>query len=359
MRSPSSCLVLAILVSCTDGTRDAAPTPEAADAAVMVGSTPASEPTPPEPPKLVLSPPRRVQANGMIIESAAGGGPRFCLGWEESLPPQCGGMPLVNFDWTKVEGEETSNGVTFADYHVVGDYDGETLTLAQPPGPKQRPIEEARRTPCEKPPGGWERPNPKLISDDQMYELNRAAMALPGFAGFWMNDIEEQTDDAQDMKKVILNVAFSSDAASHTPELRKHWGGALCVIQRTRTNDALERIKGEAMAFADRLGLETSSSDHDETAGLVRVEVVYADETHQARMDEEYGAGVVVLASQLRPVPAVLPRAGQACTDGESLADGCACESQCMDICCVGSACSHSQFGYSKCISLPKKKREK
>ena len=360
MRSPLSCLILAVLVSCTDGTREAAPTPapEAADAPVIVGSTPASEPTPQEPPKLVLRPPRRVQASGKIIESAAGGGPRFCLSWEDSDPPQCGGIPLANFDWTKVEGEETSNGVTTGDYHVVGDYDGATLTLAQPPGPRQRPVQDERKMPCEQPPGGWERPNRKLINFDQVYALDGAARALPGYAGMWMTDLEPQTGDVQDMNKVILNVAFSSDAASHTAELRKHWGGALCVIQRKRPADVLERIKSEALSFADTLGLETSSSDHDETSGLVRVEVVYADESHQAKMDEEYGAGVVVLESLLRPVPAVLPRAGQACTDGESLADGCACESQCMDICCVGSACSHSAIGYSKCVSLPKKRKK-
>jgi hypothetical protein len=356
MRSPLSCLVLAVLVACTDGTRDAAPA--AADAPVIVGSTPASEPTPPEPPTLVLSPPRRVQASGMIIESAAGGGPRFCMSWEESLPPQCGGIPLANFAWAKVEGEETSNGVTFGDYHVVGDFDGKALALAQPPGARQRPAPRARRTPCEQPAGGWERPNRELMGLDQVYVLAEAARALPGFAGLWMNDLEPQTGEVQDMRKVIVNVAFSGDAASHTAELRKHWGGALCVVQRTRTNDALERIKSEAMEFASGLGLETSSSDHDETAGLVRVEVVYADETHQAKMDEEYGAGVVVLESRLRPVPAVLPRAGEACTDGESLADGCACDRRCMDICCVGSACSHSEFGYSKCISMPKKRKK-
>lgn len=54
-------------------------------------------------------------------------------------------------------------------------------------------------------------------------------------------------------------------------------------------------------------------------------------------------------------------RAGQPCTDGESLGDGCVCEDrQCMDICCVGSACSHHaspEGGFPKCIRLPKKKR--
>jgi len=101
-------------------------------------------------------------------------------------------------------------------------------------------------------------------------------------------------------------------------------------------------------------------ADHDETAGVVRVEVEYADEGHQAKIDEEYGAGVVVLESRLRSAPASLPRAGQPCTDGESLADGCDCRDRtCMDICCVGSACSHHsgpEGGWSKCIRLPGKK---
>lgn len=49
----------------------------------------------------------------------------------------------------------------------------------------------------------------------------------------------------------------------------------------------------------------------------------------------------------------------RACTDGQSLASGCRCDGRtCIDICCVGSACSHSSGpdgGWPKCVRLPRR----
>ncbi|MCB9704162.1 MAG: hypothetical protein H6711_19900 [Myxococcales bacterium] len=50
------------------------------------------------------------------------------------------------------------------------------------------------------------------------------------------------------------------------------------------------------------------------------------------------------------------PPAARPCTDGESLSSGCACERRCIDICCVGSACSHRSGpdgGWAKCVRIP------
>ncbi len=68
-----------------------------------------------------------------------------------------------------------------------------------------------------------------------------------------------------------------------------------------RRDRALVRICHQADECVGTLGLASKSSDYDETTGLVRVAVMYADATHQAKLDEKYGAGVVVLASLLRP----------------------------------------------------------
>lgn len=44
------------------------------------------------------------------------------------------------------------------------------------------------------------------------------------------------------------------------------------------------------------------------------------------------------------------------CRDGEFLSSGCACEgTTCIDLCCVGSACSHHSSpdgGYAKCVHV-------
>lgn len=297
MRSSWSLLVLA-LAACTDGTRDTRPVVPAAPAVPVAPAAAA----PVGPPELVVSPPRRVHANGLLIE-IGGHGPRLCLGgWEESLPPQCGDIPVVGLDWAKFEGETRTDDTVWGEFHVVGDFDGKVFTLTEPPGPPRPPPPADETIPCSPPGGRWERPNLKLATFDQVYATDAAARGLPGYAGLWMRDLQPQVGDVQDMTKVVLIVAFTGDAASHAAALREHWGGALCLVQRTRTAGQLERIKDQADEFVGTLGLASKSSDYDETTGLVRVGVMYADATHQAKIDERYGAGVVVLESLLRPV---------------------------------------------------------
>jgi len=110
---------------------------------------------------------------------------------------------------------------------------------------------------------------PQARDLDQIYAADSAARELPGYAGLWMRDLQPQVGDVQDMKKVVLIVAFTGDAASHAAALRKHWGGALCLVQRTRTESQLERIQHQADEFVGTLGLASKSSDYDETTGLL------------------------------------------------------------------------------------------
>lgn len=290
---PHAYLVLLGIAACTDGTRDARPS-VVAPAATAPASAPAA--------KLVVKPPRRVEVNGLLIESEVGG-PRLCVGgWEEMLPPRCGDLPVVGLDWAQVDGETRTHGTTWGEFHVVGDFDGETFTLTRPPGPPAPPPPADTTIPCSPPNGRWDRPNLELATFDQVYATDAAARRIPGYAGLWMRDLEPQDGEVQDMTKVVLVVAFTGDAMRHTAALREHWGGALCIVQRTRDAAELERIKGQALEFVTTLGLVGQSSDYDETSGLVRVEVLYADATHQAQMDRQYGPGVVVLESLLRPV---------------------------------------------------------
>lgn len=58
----------------------------------------------------------------------------------------------------------------------------------------------------------------------------------------------------------------------------------------------------------------------------------------------------------LLATPPAAPRQQRACEDGEALADGCRCDGKrCMDLCCVGSACSHHASpdgGWAKCVKV-------
>ena len=58
----------------------------------------------------------------------------LCLGAvAESYPPQCSGIPVVNWSWEGVEGSESSGDVTWGSYAVQGTYDGEQYTVSAPP----------------------------------------------------------------------------------------------------------------------------------------------------------------------------------------------------------------------------------
>ncbi len=73
-----------------------------------------------------------VLGQGTVLDGPDG--PRLCLGpIAESYPPQCEGIPLEGWTWDAVEGAESSGDVTWGAYAVQGAYDGEALTVTQPP----------------------------------------------------------------------------------------------------------------------------------------------------------------------------------------------------------------------------------
>ncbi|WP_217184196.1 hypothetical protein [Streptomyces sp. AC495_CC817] len=74
----------------------------------------------------------RVIATGTVLD--AGGDAQLCLGAvAESAPPQCTGIPLVDWTWDGVDGSTSSGDTTWGTYAVYGTYDGETYTITDPP----------------------------------------------------------------------------------------------------------------------------------------------------------------------------------------------------------------------------------
>jgi hypothetical protein len=77
--------------------------------------------------------PRRYDATATVLERP-GDLPELCEGAiAESYPPQCSGKPIVGWDWNDVDGETSASGTTWGEYHVVGTWDGEQLTLTEKP----------------------------------------------------------------------------------------------------------------------------------------------------------------------------------------------------------------------------------
>lgn len=69
---------------------------------------------------------------GMVLD--ASGDVQLCLGAiMESYPPQCLGVPLDGWTWDGVEGSDDSGETTWGDYAVYATYDGERLTMTDPP----------------------------------------------------------------------------------------------------------------------------------------------------------------------------------------------------------------------------------
>jgi hypothetical protein len=84
-------------------------------------------------------PPATIPAAGEVLGQGTvlqldGEPAEFCLGAvAESYPPQCSGPEIVGWDWATVDGAESASSVTWGTYAVQGTWDGERMTVTQPP----------------------------------------------------------------------------------------------------------------------------------------------------------------------------------------------------------------------------------
>jgi hypothetical protein len=121
------------------------------------------------------SEPTRYEVDGTVLESPEHG-PELCVGGiADSLPPQCSGPRIPNWEWDEVDGEESLRGTTWGEFHLVGTYDGHTFT-ALDVGPIERepPSVDPVDTPCPEPEGGWESPDLSKARDPDLVALMRA-----------------------------------------------------------------------------------------------------------------------------------------------------------------------------------------
>lgn len=133
--------------------------------------------------------------SGTVLESPEHG-PELCLGpIATSLPPQCGGVPLVGWQWEAVSGEESAIGTTWGSYSVTGSFDGEVLTVTEPPGEPVDPAgpgaataeEDPFATACPEPAGGWRAVDPARSGEETVQAANAYAMHQSDLAAFWVD----------------------------------------------------------------------------------------------------------------------------------------------------------------------------
>ena len=245
----------------------------------------------------------RYEATTTVLEDADGA--RLCLGGVlDSLPPQCGGVPVAGWSWGDVEGEESRSGVTWGDFHVIGTYDGTTFTLVDPGPPQPNPDEDGDQfaPPCPEPQGGWVDVDPAMAGDDDRIAAMHVAENIASYAGIWIGYLEEPVDE-QAPGEYVVTVAFTGDPTVHEPAIRQAWGGPLCLTSVKHTFAELRRAQRDlGDGGAERLGLQMTWSDVDITANRVELGAVVFDPSLQVALDEAYGDGVVHVEPALRPV---------------------------------------------------------
>ena len=167
--------------------------------------------------------PAEVSAVGTVLE--ADGGPELCLGpIAESYPPQCSGPPVVGWDWSAVDGEETASEVTWGAYAVWGDWDGETFTLSR------EPVLAALYDPMADPsvPDPWDpslAPGPLPEAEAQQIQ-DELAEALPGFlASAYVNG------------RIVAEVMFD-DGTLQAATDERYGGDAVVVVSSLKPVDA-------------------------------------------------------------------------------------------------------------------------
>lgn len=263
---------------------------------------PGKAPSDPDHPPLPISvaPPKtEVIGVGTVLDT---GRPELCLGpVAESAPPQCSGIPLTDWDWARQRGQfERSGEVRWGSFAVTGKYDGKTMRVTKvissalydppaDPGADKDPF----ATPCAEPDGGWKVVDESLADDAAMQATLSKAAKLDGYGGAWMDQQRDPGKD-DDPARTIVNVIVTGDPAAAESELRKVWGGALCVSKAKRTEAQLLRIQE---VLGDLPGAFSAVSQGDQVA----VDVLYDDGSLQKWADLAYGDGLVEVTSALRP----------------------------------------------------------
>jgi hypothetical protein len=246
---------------------------------------------------------QRYEADATVLQ--ADGPARLCLGSiADSLPPQCGDVPIVGWSWDDVEGEQRVNGVIWGDYHVVGTYDGAVFTVLDVSA-RETPAPDPGdpfAAPCPTPEGGWVAVNPDQASEKDRIEAMRLAQDEPDFAGIWIDYLADGLNE-EDPGPYVLNVAFTGDIDRHEVELRAVWGGPLCVVQFERTYRELLSIQEDLSGgAAAALGLLLLWSATDEVTNRVEIGVVLSGAEEEADLEATYGNGAISVDSALRPI---------------------------------------------------------
>ena len=267
-----------------------------------------ARPLPPSTPPADEPPEERLYEVTTTVLEDESHGAMLCLSVVlESLPIQCGDVPITNWDWATVDGEERLSGTIWGDYHMVGTYDGESFTVTEvgPPEERTDPIDDDPiEAGCPEPDGGWTWPDPDRTSDEDLQAAQRVAQGEPDFSGFWIDYLDEPRDADLGEQRIVVSAAFTGDLDRHEAQIREEWGGPLCMVQHTDSYRELRNIQqelGPDEAAVD-LGIQVLTSDIDVVDNVVEIHVVVLDDEDRRALDERYGPGTVRATTALQPI---------------------------------------------------------
>jgi hypothetical protein len=220
-----------------------------------------------ESPAAATDGPQVYEGTFTVLESDAHG-PALCSKVLDSLPPQCGDLPLLNWDWDAVEGETIMNDTTWGIWHVTGTYSRDGFTLTEPPGPPESGDPAAPGGPdpdlspaCDEPDGAG------ITNARQLWEGGWASGSLPlipDVVAMWVSQ----------SPYVVNFIVRPGTGATSTAAVRRGYAGPLCVVERDLpTLNELGAVQDEVVDAAAREALRPLAAWSDHQRGVVVVQV--------------------------------------------------------------------------------------
>ncbi len=173
-------------------------------------------------------------------------GPHLCTFVEASLPPQCRGLPVTNWDWDAVESEEQRRGTTWGGWHVTGTYADGRFTLVgtptppapdsdEPDGDSLDPSDSVDFSPaCDEPVGdvsvgadAWEAATQSATWPGNEVRVVTGWVSTPGNndGGSFVGNLDGAT--------VVGNLVVLPGAKDEIEaRIRESYAGPLCVVER-------------------------------------------------------------------------------------------------------------------------------
>jgi len=167
----------------------------------------------------------------LTVQQDGSHGPEACVVSTLMMPPSCGGLPIVGWDWDEVDGEQTFGPATWGSYHLTGRYDDGVFTLTEPAGP---PELDAVGTDVAIPPAC---DNPEVVDPTQsIVRWGTVDVSGPDLVATWVDDRPPGVTDGPFTANVVVLRSAGPTAAACASSSGRHTPWTSCAGSRTRSS---------------------------------------------------------------------------------------------------------------------------